>query len=230
MYNHLFEQNYEMVSVSETHVYELVALTRIPATTMLNQWIAQSKDVQQGGKAVNLDRIVEAANDSSTLRSMLLGSEYFVNSYLFDQKAVDEWLRGKERPNKAQSVVEQIIETNFQQKNFLKKSDRFRLSLGMQSFQNYVPFNIPITDIFMRWVQQEGRSGEKQEQFETLFYVQNMELSYPTDMGIDGPSASLKEERQKQLLEQENLSLEFFKKMKTFVSPPDHHTKEHLKQ
>lgn len=42
------------------------------------------------------------------------------------------------------------MEANYKHKNYFNKRDRQTLSLSMQSFQNYIPFNIPITDIFVR--------------------------------------------------------------------------------
>ena len=62
----------------------------------------------------------------------------------------------------------------------------------MQNFKNYVPFNIPITDIFKRKGAAPGGDGPKR----TLFHIQNMELRYPDiSLDPDDPPEQLREER-----------------------------------
>lgn len=151
---------------------------------MLNLWLNQDQDAQKSGKFVNMDHLFEETGNSFNLHDMTSGTEFFVNNNLFDQKTVDEWLRIKDKPNRPYSIVDQIIESNYKHKNYLKKNDRFALSLGMQSFQNYIPFNIPITDIFVRKYTTEisennGNRVSINYMHHVPFFIQNLELMYP---------------------------------------------------
>ena len=69
------------------------------------------------------------------------------------------------------------------------------MALQMQSFKNYVPFNIPITDIFMKklvYVEE----GEEDQLLETLFYVQKLEMRYPEEsIDPDDPPEQIREDR-----------------------------------
>ena len=77
----------------------------------------------------------------------------------------------------------------------------------MQSFKNYIPFNIPITDIFVNAF--EGDS---------LFFVDTMELAYPDEsIFFTDPKRIVDEERKEQLKEQIRLSELYQFKMKTYV-------------
>lgn len=189
MYDNVLEPTFSLVSVSRTLEHHLVAFHRTSPLTNLNAWVNLVRDKKVGSEeAVNLERLLGTNSSGSSLRSIMAGSELLVNNYLFDRKAVDEWLRVKDKPNRPYSVVEQITEANFKQKNYLKRNDRFLLSLGMQSFKNYIPFNIPITDIFKKRVAREGGQDGSQPEIGTLFHVQSLELAYP-EFSIDPDAA-----------------------------------------
>ena len=66
----------------------------------------------------------------------------------------------------------------------------------MQSFKNYIPFNIPITDIFVNAFDDNS-----------LFFVDKLELAYPEE-SIDpsDPKHVLDAERKEQLKEQMRLT------------------------
>ena len=96
-----------------------------------------------------------------------------MTNYLFDDKTQEEWIRTRDKPRAMYPITEQIVSSNYYLKNYLRKNDRFRMALDMQSFKNYIPFNIPITDIFMKKAMTSGDDNSEgyQEEVQTLFQV-----------------------------------------------------------
>ena len=154
----------EIVSVKDMLKHGLVACEHIsPYTNMLN-WTKLSLDSGNSNRLQFNSIMFDHNIANKTLNTLLSGTELYVNNYLFDDKTQAEWLRIKDKPNQIYSISDQIIASNHYQKNYLKKNDRLQMSLGMQNFKNYIPFNIPITDIFKKKLDSEDTKG-------TLFFI-----------------------------------------------------------
>ena len=198
------------VSVADTYKYNLTAFRDIPAEVSMNMWNDFEIEKQQQEFLSNMSHLLrDNERKEPNLHGHLAGSELYVINHLFDERTQAEYFRKQNQPGKDLTVTQQLVANSYHQKNFLKKNDRFLLSLKMQSFKNYVPFNIPITDIFKKKapLDKDDAESHNESTFGSLFFVDQAELVYPEDsIDPNDPEWIIEEERNKSLQEQQKFT------------------------
>lgn len=106
MYNNIYPQELELVDVADMHRHKLIAMNQIEENAMLNLWVNQDAELKKSNKFINVDKVLRQSNSSFNLKSLTMGSDFFLNNHLFDQKTIDEWQRVKDKPNRPYSIVD----------------------------------------------------------------------------------------------------------------------------
>jgi hypothetical protein len=149
----------------------------------------------------------------NALFGMLKGTEQRVNNHVYDKNSEQEYERFRQE-GRTPSIIESITETNNRNKNFLKKNDRFRLSLEMQSFKNYIPINIPIFEIFVKKNYEAPATN--------LFYVNDRKLLWSEEfMDLTDLTAEERKHQSSRNHEAVKLTTQYQKKMMSFLDKPD---------